>query len=90
MPAGHGAVTGFEPVDILEGILMAVAQLEEGRHEVENQYVRSVRPCLAYANNPSTPTEPTSHVALARTRTNGLLASGAKCISHGSRRARQA
>ncbi len=36
-------VTGFEPVDILEGILMAVAQLEEGRHEVENQYVRSVR-----------------------------------------------
>ena len=36
-------VTGFEPVDILEGILMAVEQLEEGRHEVENQYVRSVR-----------------------------------------------
>ncbi len=36
-------VTGFEPVDILEGILMAVRQLEEGRHEVENQYVRSVR-----------------------------------------------
>jgi hydrogenase expression/formation protein HypD len=36
-------VTGFEPVDILEGILMAVGQLEEGRHEVENQYVRSVR-----------------------------------------------
>jgi len=36
-------VTGFEPVDILEGILMAVKQLEEGRHEVENQYVRSVK-----------------------------------------------
>jgi len=36
-------VTGFEPVDILEGISMAVVQLEEGRHEVENQYVRSVR-----------------------------------------------
>jgi hydrogenase expression/formation protein HypD len=36
-------VTGFEPLDILEGILMAVAQLENGRHEVENQYVRSVR-----------------------------------------------
>jgi hydrogenase expression/formation protein HypD len=36
-------VTGFEPVDILEGILMVVRQLEEGRHEVENQYVRSVR-----------------------------------------------
>ena len=36
-------VTGFEPVDILEGMLMAVQQLESGRHEVENQYVRSVR-----------------------------------------------
>jgi hydrogenase expression/formation protein HypD len=36
-------VTGFEPVDILEGMLMAVRQLEEGRAEVENQYVRSVR-----------------------------------------------
>ncbi len=36
-------VTGFEPVDILEGILLCVRQLEAGRHEVENQYVRSVR-----------------------------------------------
>jgi len=36
-------VTGFEPLDILEGILLAVRQLEEGRSEVENQYVRSVR-----------------------------------------------
>ena len=36
-------VTGFEPVDILEGISLAVNQLEERRHEVENQYVRSVR-----------------------------------------------
>jgi hydrogenase expression/formation protein HypD len=36
-------VTGFEPIDILEGIYLAVRQLEEGRHEVENQYVRSVR-----------------------------------------------
>jgi hydrogenase expression/formation protein HypD len=36
-------VTGFEPVDLLEGILMVVTQLEEGRYEVENQYVRSVR-----------------------------------------------
>jgi hydrogenase expression/formation protein HypD len=36
-------VTGFEPVDLLEGILMVVRQLEEGRHEVENQYVRAVR-----------------------------------------------
>jgi hydrogenase expression/formation protein HypD len=37
-------VTGFEPVDILQGVLMCVRQLEQGRHEVENQYARSVRP----------------------------------------------
>lgn len=37
-------VTGFEPVDILEGILLCVQQLEGGRAEVENQYSRSVRP----------------------------------------------
>jgi len=36
-------VTGFEPLDLLEGIRMVVRQLEEGRAEVENQYVRSVR-----------------------------------------------
>ena len=36
-------VTGFEPLDILEGILMTVSQLEEGRHEVQNQYARAVR-----------------------------------------------
>jgi hydrogenase expression/formation protein HypD len=36
-------VTGFEPVDILEGIWMAIKQLEEGRTQVENQYARSVR-----------------------------------------------
>jgi len=36
-------VTGFEPLDILQGIAMCVEQLEHGRHEVENQYSRSVR-----------------------------------------------
>ncbi|WP_327000598.1 hydrogenase formation protein HypD [Dactylosporangium sp. NBC_01737] len=36
-------VTGFEPLDLLEGILMAVRQLEEGRAAVENQYARAVR-----------------------------------------------
>ncbi len=36
-------ITGFEPVDILEGVLLAVRQLEEGRAEVENQYARAVR-----------------------------------------------
>ena len=36
-------VTGFEPLDILQGILMAVRQLESGRAEVENQYARAVR-----------------------------------------------
>lgn len=37
-------VTGFEPLDILQGILCCVRQLEQGRHEVENAYSRSVRP----------------------------------------------
>jgi hydrogenase expression/formation protein HypD len=35
-------VTGFEPLDLLHGIYMVVAALEEGRWGVENQYVRSV------------------------------------------------
>jgi hydrogenase expression/formation protein HypD len=35
-------VGGFEPLDLLEAISMLAAQLEEGRAEVENQYVRSV------------------------------------------------
>ena len=52
---GHGAydalaaryrtpivVTGFEPVDILEGISRVIRQLEDGRATVENQYVRGV------------------------------------------------
>jgi len=36
-------VTGFEPLDLLDGIRMVVAQLESGRAEVENQYSRAVR-----------------------------------------------
>jgi hydrogenase expression/formation protein HypD len=36
-------VTGFEPLDILHGILMCVQQLESGRAEVENQYARAVQ-----------------------------------------------
>lgn len=36
-------VTGFEPLDLLEGVQMAVSQLESGRAEVENQYARAVR-----------------------------------------------
>lgn len=35
-------VTGFEPVDLLQGILMTVLQLEEGRYDLENQYSRVV------------------------------------------------
>jgi hydrogenase expression/formation protein HypD len=42
-------ITGFEPVDLLEGIWRAVRQLERGAAEVENQYARSVRP----GGNPS-------------------------------------
>ncbi|KUI24244.1 hydrogenase formation protein HupD [Mycobacterium sp. IS-1742] len=36
-------VTGFEPLDILEGIRRTVVQLEAGRHELENAYPRAVR-----------------------------------------------
>jgi len=36
-------VTGFEPLDILEGIRRTVLQLESGRHELENAYPRAVR-----------------------------------------------
>lgn len=35
-------VTGFEPLDLLQGIYMALKALEEGRSGVENQYARSV------------------------------------------------
>jgi hydrogenase expression/formation protein HypD len=35
-------VTGFEPLDLLQGIHMTVSALEEGRWGVENQYSRSV------------------------------------------------
>jgi hydrogenase expression/formation protein HypD len=36
-------VTGFEPLDLVEGIYMAVSQLEAGTSRVENQYARIVR-----------------------------------------------
>ena len=36
-------VTGFETLDILQGLYMCIRQLEEGRAEVENQYSRAVR-----------------------------------------------
>jgi len=35
-------ITGFEPIDLLEGVYLTVRQLEAGRAEVENQYVRTV------------------------------------------------
>jgi hydrogenase expression/formation protein HypD len=37
-------VTGFEPADLLQGILMTVRQLEQGVHRLENQYSRVVKP----------------------------------------------
>ncbi len=43
----HGfpcVVTGFEPADVLAGILMLVQQVEQGRSQVEIQYTRAVRP----------------------------------------------
>jgi hydrogenase expression/formation protein HypD len=36
-------VAGFEPLDLLQGVLMAVEQLEAGRGELENQYARTVQ-----------------------------------------------
>ena len=37
-------ITGFEPVDLLQGLYQAVRQLEEGRSDVENEYRRAVKP----------------------------------------------
>ncbi|MFC9501216.1 hydrogenase formation protein HypD [Streptomyces sp. NPDC056982] len=37
-------VTGFEPLDILEGVRRTVLQLERGEHTVDNAYPRAVRP----------------------------------------------
>ena len=39
-----GVVTGFEPVDVLQGIAMLMRQLHEGRAEIENAYARGVMP----------------------------------------------
>ncbi|MCK5440392.1 MAG: hydrogenase formation protein HypD [Maribacter sp.] len=36
-------ITGFEPLDLVQGIYMAVKQLEEGKFELENQYARVVK-----------------------------------------------
>ena len=36
-------ITGFEPLDLVQGILFAVKQLEKGEHQVENQYSRIVK-----------------------------------------------
>ena len=35
-------IAGFEPLDVMQATLMCIRQLNEGRHEVENQYVRVV------------------------------------------------
>lgn len=37
-------VTGFEPLDLVEGVIGCLEQLESGRAEVENRYARCVRP----------------------------------------------
>jgi len=37
-------ITGFEPLDVLDGIRRCILQLEAGRAEVENAYARAVRP----------------------------------------------
>ena len=51
VPAEHGkplVISGFEPLDVLQSIRMLIAQLAEGRCEVENQYGRVV----AWEGNP--------------------------------------
>jgi len=35
-------ITGFEPLDLMQAVLMLVRQLNAGRHEVENEYTRAV------------------------------------------------
>jgi hydrogenase expression/formation protein HypD len=35
-------IAGFEPLDVMQAVLMLVRQLNEGRHEVENEYTRAV------------------------------------------------
>jgi len=39
-----GVITGFEPVDVLQGVYMILKQLEEGRSEIEIAYHRGVMP----------------------------------------------
>jgi hydrogenase expression/formation protein HypD len=36
-------IAGFEPLDVMQAVLMLVRQVNDGRHEVENQYGRAVR-----------------------------------------------
>jgi hydrogenase expression/formation protein HypD len=51
IPAEYGkpiVVSGFEPLDLLQGVFMILSQIEEGRCEVENQYARVV----PYDGNP--------------------------------------
>ena len=37
-------IAGFEPLDVMQAILMLVRQVNEQRSEVENQYIRAVTP----------------------------------------------
>jgi hydrogenase expression/formation protein HypD len=37
-------ISGFEPLDVLQSILMLIRQMNEGRAEIENQYIRAVTP----------------------------------------------
>ena len=39
-----GVITGFEPLDVLQGIAMLMRQLHEGRADIENAYARGVMP----------------------------------------------
>lgn len=64
-------VTGFEPLDIVQGIYLCVKQLEAGQYEVQNQYSRAVR---AEGNQPARQAiEAAFHVVDRKWRGIGLI-----------------
>lgn len=83
-------VTGFEPVDILRGVLACIRQLESGRAEVENEYARSVlhegnRPAQAMIRDVFSPVD-RDWRGLGRIPSSGLGLSGSYSAFDAERR----
>jgi hydrogenase expression/formation protein HypD len=74
-------VTGFEPVDVLEGVLLALRQLEGGKARVEIQYRRAVRP----EGNPAARTlvEDVFEIVDRPWRGIGIVPQGGLALRHG-------